>query len=207
MRDSDTRRPSATSNAPKSPRIPASRWDTDDAITAVPVLLGTVVFAAAIMCVCQIIVAPIYSALSGGRLALLPWIAVACLLSVGFCATVGFALAWVGEILERRIRRVFVVLAYAGIGAVAFGIWGGTVVPAVFDSIVVPAGGAALSGQSLVAVVINTVVIGALAFAGARLIFVRFSVKWPAVWISIVVELLLAAAGIFFLAQMYSYLY
>ncbi|MCI1902134.1 MAG: hypothetical protein LKI93_05330 [Bifidobacteriaceae bacterium] len=190
-----------------APHIPASRWDTEDAITSVPSQVGTIVLAGTVMCVCQVVVAPLYVALSAGLLTVLPWIAVSGLLSVGFCATVGLVLMWVGETVERRVSSRWVPLLYAGMGAACFGLWGGTVVPAIFNSIVAAAGGAALHGMSFWAVVINCIVIGALGFFFGRLLTAKKHVGWPAVWTLIIVELIVAGCGIFFLAQVYSYLY
>jgi hypothetical protein len=169
--------------------------------------LGTIVIAAALMCVCNIIVAPLYASLSGNRLAVLPWVAVISLLTVGFCATVGFAVVWLGDLLGARVRSRYVPLVFACLGFVAFGIWGGFVVASIFDSIVVPAGASPLQGMALWSVAINSAVIGALGFGAGRFIAERKRLVWPFTWTLIIVELLVAGAGIFFLAQVYAFLY
>lgn len=178
-----------------------------DAVGNIPPLLGKVVLAAFAMSVCQIIVAPIYVALSGNRFALVPWMCVMVALAVSFCAILGFILFWVSEIIAVRISPRFVPLMCAAIGLVSFGVWGGTVVSAVFNSLLGPLGVAALSGLNAWAVIINCAVIGAVGFAIGQSFYKRTMTRWVPLVVLMVLELLVTAVGVFYLTQMYAFLY
>lgn len=168
-------------------------------------LLATLVVVAFVMCILQVIVGPIYVALSGNRLALFPWIGVACLLSVAFCVVVGLLLLWVARRLERHASSRFAPFVDGAIGFVAFGAWGGSVVPAVFDSIVALDSGQGLRGLNFWAVVINCAVIGGLAFFLGRVISSRVQMRWPIIASLAAVSLLLAVSGIVFLSILFSH--
>ena len=166
------------------------------------------VIAAGIMCVLEIICAPLYLAMAPQRsIALIPWAAVACLLAVGFTYTVGFALLWIADVLAGRVRERLSPLVFGAVGLVGFLIWGYFVVPSVFDSLVTPLGGAALSGSQLWAVAFNCAVIGFVAFALGRFLSPRASSRVVPLIVVTAVTVLLAALGIFYLSAMYSQLY
>ncbi len=166
------------------------------------------VIAAGIMCVLEIICAPLYLAMAPQHsIALIPWAAVACLLAVGFTYTVGFALLWIADVLAGRVRERLGPLVFGAVGLVGFLIWGYFVVPSVFDSLVTPLGGSALAGSQLWAVAFNCAVIGFVAFALGRFLSPRASSRVVPLIVVTAVTVLLAALGIFYLSAMYSQLY
>lgn len=178
-----------------------------DAVSMIPPLLGKVVLAACAMSVCQIIASPAYVALSGNHVALIPWMCVAVMLAVVFCVVLGVVLLWLSETIAVRISPRFVPLMCAGIGGVGFGIWGSTVVPAVFNSLVQPLGLSALGGVNLAAVIVNCVVVGAVGFGVAQALYRRAVTRWIPLIAMMVIEILFTAAGAFYLTQMYAFLY
>lgn len=166
------------------------------------------VIAAGIMCVFEIICAPLYLAMAPQKsIALIPWAAVACLLAVGFTYTVGFALLWIADVLGNRVRERLSPLVFGAVGMVGFLIWGFFVLPSIFDSLVNPLGGASLAGSQLWAVAFNCAVIGFVSFALARLLSPRAVTRVKAMTTIAVITVLLAALGIFYLYAMYSQLY
>lgn len=166
------------------------------------------VIAAGIMCVFEIICAPLYLAMAPQKsIALIPWAAVACLLAVGFTYTVGFALLWIADVLGNRVRERLSPLVFGAVGMVGFLIWGFSVLPSIFDSLVNPLGGASLAGSQLWAVAFNCAVIGFVSFALARFLSPRAVTRVKAMTTIAVITVLLAALGIFYLYAMYSQLY
>jgi hypothetical protein len=166
------------------------------------------VIAAGVMCVLEVICAPLYLAMAPQRsIALVPWAAVACLLAVGFTYTVGFALLWIADVLASRVSQRLSPFVFGAVGMVGFLIWGYFVVPSVFDSLVTPLGGAALSGSQLWAVAFNCAVIGFVAFALGRFLNERASRRVVLLIVVTVITVLLAAMGIFYLSAMYAQLY
>ena len=94
--------------------------------TGLPTMLVQAVSIAFVMCVCELVSAPVMVSAAGGAFALMPWFLVACLFAVAFVYTVGFVLLWAADSFAARLKRrdALMPLIYAVIGCVGFGIWG-----------------------------------------------------------------------------------
>ncbi|MCI1219834.1 MAG: 4-hydroxybenzoate polyprenyltransferase [Bifidobacterium sp.] len=187
----------------------AAHWSniTRDEESGLPTMLVQAVAIAGVLCVGELLCAPIYVNLAYGKVALLPWAMVACLLAVAFTYTVGFALLWCVESLGGKLRPSLMPVAYASAGLVGFAAWGYAVYPAFLDSILKPLGLPALSGGSLAAVGFNCAVLGfASFFLGS--IALKFLSRRKGVVIAIgVLTLLFAAFGAYTVASVYAVLY
>lgn len=65
--------------------------------TGLPTMLVQAVSIAFVMCVCELVSAPVMVSAVGGAFALMPWFLVACLFAVAFVYTVGFVLLWAAD--------------------------------------------------------------------------------------------------------------
>jgi len=143
--------------------------------TGLPTMLVQAVSIAFVMCVCELVSAPVMVSAAGGAFALMPWFLVACLFAVAFVYTVGFVLLWAADSFAARLKRrdALMPLIYAVIGCVGFGIWGYCVYPATMNSIIERAprtpispraGLATLSQGDSLMIGINCAVVGLAAF-------------------------------------------
>ena len=134
--------------------------------TGLPTMLVQAVSIAFVMCVCELVSAPVMVSAAGGAFALMPWFLVACLFAVAFVYTVGFVLLWAADSFAARLKRrdALMPLIYAVIGCVGFGIWGYCVYPATMNSIITRAGLATLSQGDSLMIGINCAVVGLAAF-------------------------------------------
>ena len=134
--------------------------------TGLPTMLVQAVSIAFVMCVCELVSAPVMVSAAGGAFALMPWFLVACLFAVAFVFTVGFVLLWAADSFAARLKRrdALMPLIYAVIGCVGFGIWGYCVYPATMNSIITRAGLPTLSQGDSLMIGINCAVVGLAAF-------------------------------------------
>ena len=134
--------------------------------TGLPTMLVQAVSIAFVMCVCELVSAPVMVSAVGGAFALMPWFLVACLFAVAFVYTVGFVLLWAADSFAARLKRrdALMPLIYAVIGCVGFGIWGYCVYPATMNSIITRAGLPTLSQGDSLMIGINCAVVGLAAF-------------------------------------------
>ena len=134
--------------------------------TGLPTMLVQAVSIAFVMCVCELVSAPVMVSAAGGAFALMPWFLVACLFAVAFVYTVGFVLLWAADSFAARLKRrdALMPLIYAVFGCVGFGIWGYCVYPATMNSIITRAGLATLSQGDSLMIGINCAVVGLAAF-------------------------------------------
>lgn len=178
-----------------------------------PTALCQAAIAAIVICLCDLVVAPIYSAMAtdaqgGAVVALVPMAAMLSALGVAFVCTVGFALLWVADIVTMRAGRPKLSwLVYGVAGLIGFGAWGGLVVPSVLDSIASPLGGAAIAGGNLVAVVANSAAIGALAFALAEMFAGRLRSRRGLAIALGVIAVAIAAFGAYVMVAVFGRLY
>ena len=73
--------------------------------TGLPTMLVQAVSIAFVMCVCELVSAPVMVSAAGGAFALMPWFLVACLFAVAFVYTVGFVLLWAADSFAARLKR------------------------------------------------------------------------------------------------------
>ena len=134
--------------------------------TGLPTMLVQAISIAFVMCVCELVSAPVMVSAAGGAFALMPWFLVACLFAVAFVYTVGFVLLWAADSFAARLKRrdALMPLIYAVIGCVGFGIWGYCVYPATMNSIITRAGLDTLSQGDSLMIGINCAVVGLAAF-------------------------------------------
>ena len=118
--------------------------------TGLPTMLVQAVSIAFVMCVCELVSAPVMVSAAGGAFALMPWFLVACLFAVAFVYTVGFVLLWAADSFAARLKRrdALMPLIYA----------------ATMNSIITRAGLATLSQGDSLMIGINCAVVGLAAF-------------------------------------------
>ena len=132
---------------------------------SLPTMLVEAIVIAAAMCVCELVSTPIYVSISGDAFNALPWFVLACLFAVAFSYTVGFVLLWAIESFTGRMNSPRLMpLIHALVGLAAFAVWGYAVFPAVIDSIIVPAGGAALGASGKLIIGVNCGIVGMVSF-------------------------------------------
>ncbi|KFI57213.1 cadmium transporter [Bifidobacterium gallicum] len=175
---------------------------TRDERSGLPIMLVQAILVAAALCIGELISAPIYTTLQPGVFPLLPWAAVAMLLSVAFAYVVGFALLWCAESFAYRLNAKIQPLIYAIIGAIAFAVWTVWVVLGIMNSILVRVGEPALTSQATTTAAINGAVLGLCAFFVAVTITPRLAKYRIAAIIIGVVTVLLAVLGGMVLASM-----
>lgn len=172
-----------------------------------PVMVAQNVIAAAVLCIGEVIAAPLYMIIVHGGIALVPWMMVACMLAVAFCATAGFALLWLAQSLVSRMSGVHAVVVYAVTGFVGFGLWGFLVVVSLIDSLTVAQGLAALVAGQALSVAFNSAVWGFLGYGGAQAVGERFARHRRAVYVTGAVLVIVAAVGLFYAVSMFSVVY
>lgn len=172
-----------------------------------PTMLVQAITIASVLCVGEIVCAPIFLNLSHNLLALVPWAMLACLLAVGFTYTVGFAVLWCVETFASRVRQSLVPLAYGAAGLVSFAAWGVFVFTAMVNSILLPSHIQPIDNGSMVVIGVNCAALGAAAFVIAYVFSPRLAKS--RIWVIVlgVLTLVFAAFGVFYLSQMYAALY
>ncbi|KFI76940.1 hypothetical protein [Bifidobacterium mongoliense] len=187
----------------------ASGWwnVTREGDEGLPTMLVQAISAATALCVGELLCAPIYVALVGGKVALVPWALTACLLSVAFVYTVGFALLWCVEGLMRNGTPRWRPLIGGVAGLIGFGFWGRFVIAAFLDSLRVPLGLSPLGLGPIVTVVINSAVLGFAAFFLGYIAPKALAKRRATVIVMGVATVVLAIAGGYYLSRMYAVLY
>ena len=196
-------------------RSTTNRGDSYDGEVAgaVPTALAQAVIAAIAICVCELIVAPVYASMvtdaeGSAVVALVPMAAMLALLGVGFVYTVGFVLLWVADIVGTGMGHPKGEwLVYGAAGLIGFGAWGALVVPSVLNSITAPFGGSAVGGGNLAAIAINSAATGAVAFALARLFADRLRMRRGLTVALAVVSVAVAAFGVYVMVVLFGRLY
>ena len=179
----------------------------------VPTALCQAAIAAMVICVCDLVVSPVYAAIlvdADGNVLMpvVPLAAMLALLGVAFVCTVGFVLLWVAGIVSARMGRAGGTwLVYAAAGLIGFGVWGGLVVPSVLNSITAPYGGPAVAGGDLVAVVANAAAVGAVAFSLAAMFADRIRARKGMVIALAAIALIIAAFGAYVMVSVFGRLY
>lgn len=187
----------------------ARQWTniTRDEESGLPIMPVQAVSAAAVLCVGELLCAPIYVGMTQGRFALLPWAMVACLLAVAFTYTVGFALLWCVESLGGKLRPALMPVAYGVAGLIGFTIWGCAVFTAFINSMLTPLGLPELANGQVVGIGVNCAALGFAAFFLGS-IAPKVLARRRSVVIAIgVLTLLFAAVGAFTVAKVYGVLY
>ena len=183
-----------------------SDQESDQAHT-LPVMFVQAVIVASVLCIGELVCAPVYVGMSHNVLAVIPWAFAACLFAVAFTYTVGFAVLWAGELLTDKITPRVRPFAFAVFGMLGFGAWSAYVLTSFLDSILTPLGHEQLTSGEQLAIGVNGAALGFAAFFLASVLGKVFAAKRVAVISACVATLLAAAAGIFFVVSMYSSLY
>ncbi|WP_133122364.1 4-hydroxybenzoate polyprenyltransferase [Bifidobacterium simiarum] len=165
------------------------------------------VLVAGVMCLCELVSAPLVNSLAGGAFTLLPWASVACLLSVAFVLILGFAFLWLAESLSRNFSGRATPVCYGLVGMISYGIWGGLVFPAIINSILRPAGLTEISGMGNWMITLNCLIIGMVSYSLAYIFAPSMAKKRGGVIAIGVVVVAAALLGAFFLWQFYARLY
>ncbi|MBW3087880.1 4-hydroxybenzoate polyprenyltransferase [Bifidobacterium sp. 82T24] len=173
----------------------------------VPLMLAQAIIMAAVMCLCEIVCAPMIISMAGGAFALVPWATLACLLAVVFVLILGFAFLWLADNLSHNFPAKMAPVTYGVVGAASFGVWGGLIYPTFMNSILKPAGLAELTSGDVWAIGFNCAVIGLVAFLLAVVYGPRLAKRRSASVAIGVVVLVLAAFGAFFLWRFMARLY
>ena len=174
---------------------------------ALPIMLTQAIVAAGVMCVCEIICAPLIISMASGAFALIPWIAVACMLAVLFMVILGFAFLWLADNLSHNFDERRAPICYAVIGAIAFGIWGGLLYPTFINSVLEPAGIDPISRGNLYAIVFNCVIIGLVSYLCASMFAERLARRRTLTIVIGIALVLVALLGAFYLWRFYAMLY
>ncbi|RSX52580.1 Cd efflux system component [Bifidobacterium callimiconis] len=174
---------------------------------ALPLMLTQAIIAAGVMCVCEIICAPMIISMASGAFALIPWIAVACMLAVLFVLVLGFAFLWMADNLSHNFPERRAPICYAVIGGLSFGIWGGLLYPTFINSVLEPVGIDPISRGNLWAIVFNCVIIGLVSYLCAALFGRRLAQRRAAAITIGVVLLVVTVLGVFYLWRFYAMLY
>ena len=187
----------------------ARQWThiTRDEESGLPTMLVQAIAAAGVLCVGEIICAPMFAGMAQNRFALAPWAAVACLLAVAFTYTVGFALLWCVESLGNRLRPSLMPVAYGVAGLLGFTIWGCAVFTAFINSMLTPLGLAELSNSQVILIGVNCAALGFAAFFLGSIAPRMLSRRKGAVIAIGVLTLVLTIFGAFALAKVYGALY
>lgn len=172
-----------------------------------PVMFVQAVIVASVLCVGELVCAPIYVGMAHNVLAVIPWAFSACLFAAFFTYTVGFAVLWAGELLTDKITPRLAPLAFAVFGMLSFGAWSAYVLASFLDSILTPLGLEQLTSGQQLAIGVNGAALGFAAFFLASVLGKTLAVKRIAVISACAATLLAAAAGVFFVISMYSSLY
>ena len=173
----------------------------------VPVIFAQAVIVALVLCLGEMLCAPLYTGMSYHSLALVPWSAIAGLLSVVFAYTVGFAGLWAAGKVSKKAPQAWRPVIAALFGLVLFGVWGYFVFAAVLNSIIVPLGHAALAGAQLGSIAFNCAAVGLAAFFCASAFGERLATLRTWVWGLFACTILFAAFGVFFVVHMAALLY
>ena len=173
----------------------------------VPLIFAQAVIVALALCLGEILCAPLYTGMSYHSLALVPWSAIAGLLSVVFAYTVGFAALWAAGKVSKKAPQAWRPVIAALFGLVLFGVWGYFVFAAVLNSIIVPLGHAALAGAQLGSIAFNCAAVGLASFFCASAFGERLATLRTWVWGLFACTILFAAFGVFFVVHMAALLY
>ena len=187
----------------------ATQWTqvTRDDRSALPTMLVQAIIVASVLCIGELVCAPIYVGMSHNVVALVPWALSACLFAVAFTYTVGFALLWAVESLADRMNARLRPVAYAVAGLVGFGAWSAYVVTSFLNSILQPLGFDKLAASEQVSIAVNGAALGMAAFFLASAFGATFASKRVGVIIAGVATLAAAGLGAFYVMAMYSRLY
>ncbi|MBT1162431.1 MULTISPECIES: 4-hydroxybenzoate polyprenyltransferase [Bifidobacterium] len=163
---------------------------------SLPTMLMQAIVIAAVLCVCELISAPIYVKMSGGAFVPLPWFLIASLFAVAFAYTVGFVLLWAVESLTDRldIPRLLPFI-YALAGLIGFAAWGYAVFPAVIDSVLTPAQGIALTGTAKLGIGVNCAAAGFVSFFFGAILPGKLANRRTAVIAAGIATIVLAVLG------------
>lgn len=176
---------------------------TKNKVSGVPVMLAQAVVAALALCLGEALCSPVYVSLTREAVfPVLPWALVACLFAVAFSYVVGFAALWCCESFAYRMKPKVQPLAYAVIGAIAFGVWTRFVIVSIMDQICASVGVGAMESGSVTLATVNGAVLGLAAFFAASTLGERFSRHRAAVIAIGVATVVLAVAGAYVLACM-----
>ena len=172
-----------------------------------PVMFVQAVIVASVLCIGELVCAPVYVGMSHNVLAVIPWAFAACLFAVAFTYTVGFAVLWAGELLTDKITSRVRPFAFAVFGMLGFGAWSAYVLTSFLNSILTPLGLDQLTGGEQLAIGVNGGALGFAAFFLASALGTRLASKRVGVISACVATVLAAALGAFFVVAMYSRLY
>ncbi|NEG89389.1 4-hydroxybenzoate polyprenyltransferase [Bifidobacterium aerophilum] len=163
---------------------------------SLPTMLVQAVVIAVALCACELVSAPIYVKMSGQRFNALPWFLVACLFAVAFTYTVGFVLLWAVESLTDRLDiPKLLPFVYAAAGLIGFAAWGCAVFPAVIDSVIMPAGGVALTASAKLGIGVNCAAAGLVSFFFGAILPARLSARRGTVIAAGIATIVLAVLG------------
>ena len=170
-------------------------------------MLVQAIVVATVLCVGELVCAPVYVGLAHNVLALIPWALSACLFAVIFTYTVGFALLWSVESLTNKLSQKFLPIAYAIVGLIGFGAWSAYVLTSFLNSILEPLGFDALTGSNQLAVGVNGAALGTAAFFLASVLSKQLASKKLGVIVMGVATLAAAGLGVFYVVSMYGQVY
>ena len=168
---------------------------------ALPVMFVQAVMVASVLCIGELVCAPIFVGMSHNVLAVIPWAFAACLF------TVGFAVLWAGELLTDKITPRVRPFAFAVFGMLGFGVWSAYVLTSFLNSILTPLGLDQLTSGEQLAIGVNGAALGFAAFFLASALGTRLASKRVGVISVCVATVLAAALGAFFVVAMYARLY
>ncbi|OZG63831.1 4-hydroxybenzoate polyprenyltransferase [Bifidobacterium hapali] len=171
----------------------AVRRESNDAL---PQMLVQAIIIAGVLCICELVSAPIYVRMSGNAFNILPWFLVADLFAVAFTYTVGFILLWAVESLTDRLDIPKILpFVYALAGLIGFAAWGYAVFPAVINAIIVPAHGIALTSAAKLGIGVNCAAAGFVAFFFGAILPSRLASRRTTVIVIGVVTVAFAVLG------------
>ena len=168
---------------------------TRDQGTGMPIMPVQAVIIAAVTCFGEIVSAPLVVGFVPGVFPVGSWALVACLFAVMFSYIVGFALLWCVESFTVRMRERFRPIASTLVGAVFYAVWGLLVIASITNSIAAAVAGEVMTNAEMIAMAVNSLCIGGIAFLAASLGAPLLARHKAVVIVAAVVTVALAAVG------------
>ena len=171
--------------------------------TEIPLMLSQAIIVAGVLAVGELACSPLYFSLLKASLALIPWAMEAVFMAVAFTFVVGFALLWCAESFTIKMRERFRPFAYAIVGLIGYGAWSLLVFSATINSVLAMVGESVQIG----AIALNGAALGFVAFLFAKLLDVKLGNRKTTAIIMLVVEVTAAIIGLIIMILMFRALY
>lgn len=134
-----------------------------------PLMPVQAVIIAAVLCFGEMVSAPLIVGFVPGVFPVGSWALMACLFAVMFAYIVSFALLWCVESFTARMKVKYRPIAYTVMGAVGYAVWGVLVIASITNSITAATGAGVMDNSEMIAMAVNSLCVGAVAYLAASL--------------------------------------